>query len=364
MPSVRDVDVVIVGGGIAGSSLAVSLVRAGLGVTVAVERERRFQDRVRGESIHPWGVGVARELGLLDVLAASGAHPLPLWRQYEDRELRTSFDWREHGPEGLCESGHLSPPHAGGTARSCRVGGCRSGEACPGDSGQRRGSAGGRRCRRRRPRHAPPGATPSRRRWPPVRRPPPAGRPARARPRPPRHRRQLAGRGGPGCRCHPRGDAPRSDGSWSSLKGAAERAPTSPARPRRARGSTAKPLRAPSSAARVRRSPTGCSATRRRRAPRPSFRMRTSGPRASPEGVRGARRRRGGGQRSQHRARPLHLVSRRPRAPRPPDRWDSVGTGAPRVRSAAKALLRGVSSLRALAHHAGGRSGPRGGSAT
>ena len=102
MPSVRDVDVVIVGGGIAGSSLAVSLARAGLGVTV-VERERRFQDRVRGESIHPWGVGVARELGLLDVLAASGAHPLPLWRQYEDRELRTSFDWREHAPEGLCE---------------------------------------------------------------------------------------------------------------------------------------------------------------------------------------------------------------------------------------------------------------------
>jgi 2-polyprenyl-6-methoxyphenol hydroxylase-like FAD-dependent oxidoreductase len=53
MPSIRHVDVVIVGGGIAGSSLAASLANAGLGV-VGVERERRFRDRVRGESLHPW----------------------------------------------------------------------------------------------------------------------------------------------------------------------------------------------------------------------------------------------------------------------------------------------------------------------
>jgi 2-polyprenyl-6-methoxyphenol hydroxylase-like FAD-dependent oxidoreductase len=102
MPSVRDVDIVIVGGGMAGSSLAASLARAGLGVAV-VERERRFHDRVRGESIHPWGVGVAQELGLLEVLAASGGRALPSWRQYEGRELRTSFDWREAAPEGLSE---------------------------------------------------------------------------------------------------------------------------------------------------------------------------------------------------------------------------------------------------------------------
>jgi len=57
--SVRNVDVVIVGGGIAGSSLAAALAKAGLGVVV-VERERRFRDRVRGESVHPWGGGSRR----------------------------------------------------------------------------------------------------------------------------------------------------------------------------------------------------------------------------------------------------------------------------------------------------------------
>ena len=102
MASIRDVDVVIVGGGIAGSSLAASLANAGLGVVV-VERERRFRERVRGESIHPRGVGVAWEPGLLGVLAASGGRPLPHWREYDGRELRASYGWQDRAPEGLCE---------------------------------------------------------------------------------------------------------------------------------------------------------------------------------------------------------------------------------------------------------------------
>ena len=52
----RDVDVVIVGGGIAGSSLAASLAKVGLGVVI-IEREGRFRDRVRGESVRPCRVG-------------------------------------------------------------------------------------------------------------------------------------------------------------------------------------------------------------------------------------------------------------------------------------------------------------------
>lgn len=43
-------DVTIVGGGIAGSSLASALAREGLGVIV-IERETEFRDRVRGEGI-------------------------------------------------------------------------------------------------------------------------------------------------------------------------------------------------------------------------------------------------------------------------------------------------------------------------
>src|SRR5918995_107541 len=58
-----DRPVVVVGGGIAGASLA-------------------FEDRVRGESVQPWGVAEARELGVEDVLLAAGAHISPVWKQY------------------------------------------------------------------------------------------------------------------------------------------------------------------------------------------------------------------------------------------------------------------------------------------
>lgn len=65
-------DVVIVGGGIAGSSLAVLLARGGLDVTV-LERSLTFPDRVRGETMPPWGYLELVATGLLDVfLRAEG----------------------------------------------------------------------------------------------------------------------------------------------------------------------------------------------------------------------------------------------------------------------------------------------------
>ncbi|MBV8092058.1 MAG: FAD-dependent oxidoreductase, partial [Acetobacteraceae bacterium] len=60
-------DVVIVGGGLAGSSLAAALVREGARVLI-LEREPAFRDRLRGEAMMPWGVAEARTLGLLDAL--------------------------------------------------------------------------------------------------------------------------------------------------------------------------------------------------------------------------------------------------------------------------------------------------------
>jgi 2-polyprenyl-6-methoxyphenol hydroxylase-like FAD-dependent oxidoreductase len=75
------VDVVVVGGGIAGASLARGLAVEGLGVTV-LEASVEFPDRVRGESMQPWGVSEARRLGVEDVLMAAGAHITPTWRQY------------------------------------------------------------------------------------------------------------------------------------------------------------------------------------------------------------------------------------------------------------------------------------------
>src|ERR687894_2808402 len=86
-------DVVVVGGGIAGSSLGAALARAGLGVLV-VEREARFRDRVRGDALFPWGVVEMTRLGLADLLPASGACPLPQWQTYDDRVPGEPYDWR------------------------------------------------------------------------------------------------------------------------------------------------------------------------------------------------------------------------------------------------------------------------------
>ena len=64
-------EVVIVGGGIAGSTLALILARKGASVTV-LERQQDYADRVRGEYMHPWGVAEAHGLRLVDILRAAG----------------------------------------------------------------------------------------------------------------------------------------------------------------------------------------------------------------------------------------------------------------------------------------------------
>lgn len=65
------VDVVVIGGGIAGSATGGVLARRGLDVVV-LERQHEFRDRIRGENMQPWGVAEMRRLGLEDVLVAAG----------------------------------------------------------------------------------------------------------------------------------------------------------------------------------------------------------------------------------------------------------------------------------------------------
>lgn len=65
-------DVVVVGGGIAGGAVAVQLTRAGIDVLV-LEESLQFRDRVRGETIPPWGYEEAVATGLLpELMRAEG----------------------------------------------------------------------------------------------------------------------------------------------------------------------------------------------------------------------------------------------------------------------------------------------------
>ena len=65
-------DVVVVGAGIAGASIAAVLARDGLEVLL-LERQRAYRDRVRGEYMAPWGVLEARTVGLEAVIRGTRA---------------------------------------------------------------------------------------------------------------------------------------------------------------------------------------------------------------------------------------------------------------------------------------------------
>lgn len=97
-PRLTTVDVAIIGGGVAGSSLAITLSRAGLDVAL-VEREPRFRDRIRGEAIHPWGVQEVHTLGLRPLLEEAGAVALPVWTRYHDAEPTTPYRWADDFPD-------------------------------------------------------------------------------------------------------------------------------------------------------------------------------------------------------------------------------------------------------------------------
>lgn len=94
-------EMLIVGGGLAGASLA--KVQAERGVRVLlVERERRFEDRVRGEGLLPWGVDEARRLGIHGDLVRSCAHEVTYWSR--------------HRGNGVCSRRNLveTTPHRNG----------------------------------------------------------------------------------------------------------------------------------------------------------------------------------------------------------------------------------------------------------
>jgi len=69
---VKQHDLVIVGGGIAGGTLATVMSRAGASVLL-LERQSEYHDQVRGEILWPWGVRLARQLRVEQLLLEAGA---------------------------------------------------------------------------------------------------------------------------------------------------------------------------------------------------------------------------------------------------------------------------------------------------
>ena len=94
-------DLLVVGGGLAGSSLAIAMAREGKRV-VLLERELVFRDRIRGELVHPWGVAEVERLGLLELLLSRCARELPFIA-----EGTGSLDTRLLGPHFLFSLGFL-----------------------------------------------------------------------------------------------------------------------------------------------------------------------------------------------------------------------------------------------------------------
>lgn len=87
----REFDVVIAGGGFAGSSLGGVLARGGLDVAI-VERERQFRDRIRGEFTWPWGRAEIDRLGLLPTFESIGALPLLRMDEYLEGAYSRTID--------------------------------------------------------------------------------------------------------------------------------------------------------------------------------------------------------------------------------------------------------------------------------
>ncbi len=108
MAATHTFDVIIAGGGIAGSTLAGVLATSGLGVLV-VEKEARFRDRVRGEGTWPWGVADALRIGLGDVLKQAGCVELTALQTYQRQRLAETRPWATDSIDGVSEIGFSHP---------------------------------------------------------------------------------------------------------------------------------------------------------------------------------------------------------------------------------------------------------------
>lgn len=101
-------DVVTIGGGLAGSSLARAMAAKGAKVLV-IESTTAFRDRVRGEQMCSWGAGEARELGIYDLLVSTCANKIVWWDTRVGPALLAHRSLPDEAASGLPNLGFYHP---------------------------------------------------------------------------------------------------------------------------------------------------------------------------------------------------------------------------------------------------------------
>ncbi|BCG95642.1 FAD-dependent oxidoreductase [Mesorhizobium sp. 131-2-1] len=96
-----DYDLIIVGGGLAGSSLAIALAGRGARVLI-VEQQDEFRDRIRGEVLMPWGSLEAQRLGIYALLLGSCATEAAYYSRFRDGSLQAVRDLIATTPSRTC----------------------------------------------------------------------------------------------------------------------------------------------------------------------------------------------------------------------------------------------------------------------
>src|SRR5690349_13511170 len=101
-------DLLIIGGGLAGSTLGACMVRAGFRVLI-VEKELTFRDRVRGEVLLPWGSVEAQSLGIYDDLRQGCAREIRREISSIGGEMSEPRDYSASTPRGTCALSFFHP---------------------------------------------------------------------------------------------------------------------------------------------------------------------------------------------------------------------------------------------------------------
>ena len=101
-------DLLIIGGGLAGSSLGQALALAGFRVLI-VEKELKFRDRIRGEVLLPWGSVEAKDLGIYDSLLETCGQEAGREHFYYSGQTSEPRDYLATTPKGTCTLSFYHP---------------------------------------------------------------------------------------------------------------------------------------------------------------------------------------------------------------------------------------------------------------